>query len=189
MRREDALLSACADDRRVVPCQISQPVAIQSGPLPRPCQLSSPVQAVVQLARRFLMLSRVRRCGTRMPISCCRASLAGKRSTSRLPSNLARPGQSWVVVRLIRRRTSQDRSPARRRDRHSAITFPLCCCCQGLRRVFLDAGGFGGMFRLAGVAVVGWGWAREWLVRRAGVRGVSRPRWSQSRSPVALPGP
>ena len=40
-----------------------------------------------------------------------------------------------------------------------------------------------------GWRVVGWGWAREWLVRRAGARGVSRPRWSQSRSPVALPGP
>jgi len=37
--------------------------------------------------------------------------------------------------------------------------------------------------------VVGWGWAREWLFRRAGFRGVSQPRWSQSRSPAALPGP
>ena len=32
-------------------------------------------------------------------------------------------------------------------------------------------------------------WAREWLVRRAGARGASRPRRLQSRSPVALPGP
>jgi hypothetical protein len=32
------------------------------------------------------------------------------------------------------------------------------------------------------------GGSREWLVRRAGVRGVSRSRWMQSRSPVALPG-
>jgi hypothetical protein len=36
---------------------------------------------------------------------------------------------------------------------------------------------------------VSWCQAREWLARRAGVRGVSRPRWMQSRSPVALPGP
>jgi hypothetical protein len=36
---------------------------------------------------------------------------------------------------------------------------------------------------------VGWAEAREWLVRRAGVRGVSRPPWRQSGSPVALPGP
>jgi hypothetical protein len=36
---------------------------------------------------------------------------------------------------------------------------------------------------------VWWCQVREWLVRRAGVRGVSWPRWSQSRSPVALPGP
>ena len=36
---------------------------------------------------------------------------------------------------------------------------------------------------------VGWWRAGEWLVRRAGARGVIRPRWSQSRSPVALPGP
>src|SRR5215472_4622697 len=35
-----------------------------------------------------------------------------------------------------------------------------------------------------------WWWqAREWLVRRAGVRGVSWPPWRQSGSPVALPGP
>jgi hypothetical protein len=33
------------------------------------------------------------------------------------------------------------------------------------------------------------GGAREWLVRRAGVRGASRPPWMQSGSPVALPGP
>ena len=45
------------------------------------------------------------------------------------------------------------------------------------------------MLRLAGVAGRRVGLGREWLVRRAGVRGVSRPRWSQSRSPVALPGP
>ena len=33
------------------------------------------------------------------------------------------------------------------------------------------------------------GWqAREWLARRAGVRGVSRPPWLHSGSPVALPG-
>ncbi len=31
------------------------------------------------------------------------------------------------------------------------------------------------------------GRAREWLLRRAGARGVSRPRWRQSRSPFALP--
>jgi DNA-directed RNA polymerase specialized sigma24 family protein len=37
--------------------------------------------------------------------------------------------------------------------------------------------------------VVGCLGVREWPVRRAGVRGVSRPRWMQSRSPVALPGP
>jgi len=36
--------------------------------------------------------------------------------------------------------------------------------------------------------VVGLVVAREWLVRRAGAWGVSRPRWRQSRSPVALPG-
>jgi pimeloyl-ACP methyl ester carboxylesterase len=36
---------------------------------------------------------------------------------------------------------------------------------------------------------VGWWQAREWLARRAGVRGVSRPPWMQSGSPVALPGP
>src|SRR5947207_4663614 len=36
--------------------------------------------------------------------------------------------------------------------------------------------------------IVEWCQAREWLIRRAGDRGVSRPRWSQSRSPVALPG-
>jgi hypothetical protein len=36
---------------------------------------------------------------------------------------------------------------------------------------------------------VSWWRVREWLVRRAGLRGVSRPRWSQSRSPGALPGP
>ena len=36
---------------------------------------------------------------------------------------------------------------------------------------------------------VGWCRAREWLGRRAGARSVSRPRWRQSRSPVALPGP
>jgi hypothetical protein len=40
-----------------------------------------------------------------------------------------------------------------------------------------------------GESVVGWCRVREWLVRRAGVRGVSRPRWRQSRSSVALPGP
>ena len=40
---------------------------------------------------------------------------------------------------------------------------------------------------LAGV--VGWVLVREWLVRRAGARGVSRSRWSLCRSPVALPGP
>ena len=38
-------------------------------------------------------------------------------------------------------------------------------------------------------AAVGWVQVREWLGRRAGVRGVSRPRWRQSRSPGALPGP
>ena len=37
-------------------------------------------------------------------------------------------------------------------------------------------------------AVVGWCQVREWLGRRAGFRGVSRPRWRQSRSPVALSG-
>ena len=36
--------------------------------------------------------------------------------------------------------------------------------------------------------VVGWKRAREWLGRRAGAWGVSRPRWRQSRSPRALPG-
>jgi len=50
----------------------------------------------------------------------------------------------------------------------------------------------GGVVQVAGagcrVVVSEWR-AWEWLVRRAGVRGVSRPRWSQSRSPVALPGP
>src|ERR1039457_2330078 len=40
-----------------------------------------------------------------------------------------------------------------------------------------------------GWRVVGWWRARGGLVERAGARGVSRPRWSQSRSPVALPGP
>jgi hypothetical protein len=40
-----------------------------------------------------------------------------------------------------------------------------------------------------GAAVVGWGQAREWPGRRAGLRGASRPRWRQSRSPGALPGP
>src|SRR5215470_11479676 len=39
-----------------------------------------------------------------------------------------------------------------------------------------------------GRPVVGWMLVREWLFRRAGARGVSRPRWSQSRSPIALPG-
>ena len=38
-------------------------------------------------------------------------------------------------------------------------------------------------------AVVGWGQVREWPGRRAGLRGASRPRWRQSRSPGALPGP
>jgi hypothetical protein len=56
-------------------------------------------------------------------------------------------------------------------------------------------GGFSSMpvlvawFAWLGWRVVGWGWASAWLVRRAGVRGVSRSRWSQSRSPVALPSP
>jgi hypothetical protein len=36
-----------------------------------------------------------------------------------------------------------------------------------------------------GAGAAGWGQVREWLVRRAGVRGASRPRWRQSRSPVA----
>jgi hypothetical protein len=40
-----------------------------------------------------------------------------------------------------------------------------------------------------GWRAAGWSQVREWLVRRAGVRGVRRPRWSQGRSPVALPGP
>src|ERR1019366_9523820 len=40
----------------------------------------------------------------------------------------------------------------------------------------------------SGLGVVGWWRVREWLVRRAGDRGASRPRWSQSRSPFALPG-
>ena len=39
------------------------------------------------------------------------------------------------------------------------------------------------------VWVVGWWQAREWLARRAGCWGVIRPRWPQSRSPTALPGP
>jgi len=38
-------------------------------------------------------------------------------------------------------------------------------------------------------AAVGWVQVREWLGRRAGVRGVSRPRWRQSRSPGCPPGP
>src|ERR1035441_726078 len=46
-----------------------------------------------------------------------------------------------------------------------------------------------GLFACAGRRAAGWYRAREWLVRRAGFRGVSRPRWSQSRSPAALPGP
>jgi hypothetical protein len=37
--------------------------------------------------------------------------------------------------------------------------------------------------------VVGWFRVREWLGRRAGAWGESRPRRRQSRSPVALPGP
>src|SRR5260370_21145010 len=37
--------------------------------------------------------------------------------------------------------------------------------------------------------VVGWGRAREWLVRRAGLWGVSRPRWGRRRSPFVLPRP
>jgi hypothetical protein len=39
------------------------------------------------------------------------------------------------------------------------------------------------------VRIVGWRQVREWLGRRAGLRGASRPRWRQSRSPGALPGP
>jgi hypothetical protein len=39
------------------------------------------------------VLSRVRHCGTRTPGSCCRPSRDGRQSTSRLPSNLARPGR------------------------------------------------------------------------------------------------
>ena len=34
-----------------------------------------------------------------------------------------------------------------------------------------------------------WERAWEWLVRRASARGVSQPRWRQSRSPFSLPGP
>jgi hypothetical protein len=65
-------------------------------------------------------------------------------------------------------------------------------------RVLFAVKGFAG-FSLAWVSMsgrawagwwaVGWLWAREWLVRRAGAWGVSWPRWRQSRSPVALPGP
>ena len=33
------------------------------------------------------------------------------------------------------------------------------------------------------------GSGRDWLVRRAGAQGVSRPRWLQSRSLFGLPGP
>ena len=45
------------------------------------------------------------------------------------------------------------------------------------------------VFLWSGTVVVGWGQVREWPGRRAGVRGVSRPRWRQSRSPLALPDP
>src|SRR5215470_10977107 len=37
--------------------------------------------------------------------------------------------------------------------------------------------------------LVGWLQVWEWLARRVGVRGVSRPPWRQRGSPVALPGP
>jgi hypothetical protein len=55
----------------------------------------------------------------------------------------------------------------------------------GLRSRVLSASASEGGSR----RVVGWFRVREWLRRRAGVRGVSRPRWRQCRSPGALPGP
>jgi hypothetical protein len=59
--------------------------------------------------------------------------------------------------------------------------------CQVALRSFLGAAQ---LLWLAGLTwrVVGWAAAREWLVRSAGDRGGRRARWSQSRSPVALPG-
>jgi carboxymethylenebutenolidase len=70
--------------------------------------------------------------------------------------------------------------------RSAPISKPLCCqvAFAGLfvaRDMFLSLWVSGG--------VVVWIQVREWLGRRAGARGVSRPRWRQCRSPVALPGP
>jgi hypothetical protein len=66
-----------------------------------------------------------------------------------------------------------------------AITKPLCV--KWFRRSFSSHGTWSSCSGdRAGIVV--WIQVREWLGRRAGARGVSRPRWRQSRSPVALPG-
>ncbi len=79
--------------RPSVPRQISWLVAIQSGPLPRPCQLSIPVQGGCP-ARRACPETESGEAPWHADADFnCRASPAGKRSASRLPSSLARPGQ------------------------------------------------------------------------------------------------
>ena len=74
-------------------------------------------------------------------------------------------------------------SAGHRRARTAQIDASLC---QVVRAVFFLVRERA--FSAGQLGVVGWWQVREWLGRRAGVRGVSRPRWRQSRSPRALPG-
>ena len=97
------------------------------------------------------------------------------------------PSMASVPTSAIPRRSPCYVCPCLREacTRKQCITSPLCSRCQGRRRIFFGTGP-GGMAGVPGRRMEsgpGSGLSEE------PVRGVSRPRWSQGRSPIALPGP
>jgi hypothetical protein len=87
-----------------------------------------------------------------------------------------------VLIDISHRPASQIRGS----KRMWIIAKPLCVKWFGTSFLMLVSCAFAAVRRGRGV---GWAQVREWLRRRAGIRGESRPRWRQCRSPLALPGP
>jgi hypothetical protein len=113
----------------------------------------------------------------------------------RCSSTLAPPGRGRPMTGQMRvgsapaNRTPNYALPSRllRAVPSRAITKPLCVKWFGSSFLRLVSCAFAAVRRRG--RGVGWAQVREWLRRRAGIRGESRPRWRQCRSPFALPGP